>query len=467
MVSGNEYLPEWTTFQKRPLIAPDMSLYENLDWFFTVNDVPEGVSVQQSDSAEHRTGERFSIDSDFAFPLQIRQMYFPGWKAALNGEPIETAPSGDEGLLTVQIPAGSHTLEVWYGGTTAQHLGDSAALLGILICVFLFVWELRRKIKNRHPAPPIQHQRFAFGVLALSLGWMVFNQVYLIPKTDWFRPRSPVTEPAAMQTRYTEQFFQPGIGFRLELMGYTLENGNLNAGDELDLMLFWRTLGPIDASPALKIVLTSRDQQHVYGELISSPITGQHPAKWGLDHYAVERLRIPVNADNAPTIAQIRLMVYGDEIWKTGSDTTEIILREIHIDGQQTMSGDAVKAETRFGEAIQLIGYMLERDTSNVYLQLYWAVREAPSQVYMLALHYWRDGKFIENHDQPPLGINYQTSEWRKGEILQSYIGIPLPDNDADELRIGLYDPESGVRLPVRGGNYNVENDLLILKLKH
>src|SRR5690606_21940855 len=152
--------------------------------------------------------------------------------------------SGLQGLVTVSIPAGKHTLDVWYGGTRDQHLATAASGVGLLICGLLLTahYLLIRVEKS----PPCQRggdlgaggaaeQRFAQRLAVVLVLWLAFNQWVVIPHTEWFRPRGAVDAPWGMQTRVGERFFEPGIGYRLELIGYTL--------DDEDLTLYWRLLG--------------------------------------------------------------------------------------------------------------------------------------------------------------------------------------------------------------------------------
>jgi len=330
MVSGNEYLPKWTSFTARPDSAPDPNFYQSLDWYFTYNfaTLPPEVTIEQATQANHRTGEQFIIETPIEFDFQIRQLYFPGWQATLNGESIEVFPTTEEGLLTVQLPAGNHTVEVWYGGTHAQNIAEIATLLGILICLGLIGWGAQRQASHPDHKPiKLADQRFSIAIVVLAVGWTVFNQVYIIPETDWFRPQSPVDTPYEMETIRSEWFFQPNIGYRLALLGYTLPDQQLAAGDSLALDIYWRALQPFDRSPDLKVSVMSCNQQQLYAEFVVNPIGGINPNKWPIDRYVWQPLQIPINEAITTDKVEIHLHVSeGSDIWYTQSETESMIL---------------------------------------------------------------------------------------------------------------------------------------------
>lgn len=312
MVSGNEYLPKWASYTERPDGRPDPALYDNFDWIFQLDEssLPAGASYRQHDSTDHATGQTFLITSPQPFALRVRQMYFPGWRAEVDGQPLEVSPTTQEGLLTLEMPSGSHTSEVWYGGTTIQHLSAWVSLFSLAVCLALIGWSLPRcRLSLR---PQRAGRRFAWGVMGLSLAWLLVNQAYVIPQTSLFRPRSPVEKPFMMQQAFKEQFFQPGIGYRLELLGYDLPKTRVKIGEDFHLTLYWRSLFPFDGYPSVKISLVSPDGKQIYGETTTSGIVGIPPILWGTDQYVRQPIRLPIRTEASAGAAQVQLVVFQD-----------------------------------------------------------------------------------------------------------------------------------------------------------
>jgi hypothetical protein len=75
-------------------------------------------------------------------------------------------------------------------------------------------------------------------------------------------------------------------------------------------------------------------------------------------------------------------------------------------------------------------------------------------------------GEIVAQKDQPPLGGTYPTSLWDPGEIIADEILVPLPaELPAGEYRlvIGMYEFETGARLPVPGRE---DNSVLLEKVE-
>jgi len=61
-------------------------------------------------------------------------------------------------------------------------------------------------------------------------------------------------------------------------------------------------------------------------------------------------------------------------------------------------------------------------------------------------------GEFVGQVDRVPLDGLRPTAGWRAGEVLMDEYAIPLPPDlppGTYQINIGLYDPDTGQRLPV------------------
>ncbi len=90
----------------------------------------------------HQT--QVAIDSPAPFTLRLHQFEQPGWRATLNGTPATVYASGDLGLVSVDVPAGAHTLDLHVGPTTARRLGALLATLGVLGWAGIVWWQRQR-----------------------------------------------------------------------------------------------------------------------------------------------------------------------------------------------------------------------------------------------------------------------------------------------------------------------------------
>ena len=70
--------------------------------------------------------------------------YFPGWTATIDNQPAKLEPYGDQGLILVRVPTGSHDVLIRFEDTPPRQIGAIVSALSLLIALFLLV-RLRTK----------------------------------------------------------------------------------------------------------------------------------------------------------------------------------------------------------------------------------------------------------------------------------------------------------------------------------
>jgi hypothetical protein len=88
-------------------------------------------------------------DAPAAQRLEIRQFYYPGWTATLDQKTqIPVQPADTTGIIRVDVPAGTHSLEFRLEAGASENLGAriSAASLAILALVAALALARRRKV---------------------------------------------------------------------------------------------------------------------------------------------------------------------------------------------------------------------------------------------------------------------------------------------------------------------------------
>jgi hypothetical protein len=73
--------------------------------------------------------------------LTVHQFYFPGWQAVLDGTTrLAVLPSQPHGLVTVPLPAGSHSVELRLRMTPNERNGWLLTVLSTIVCVVGLLW---------------------------------------------------------------------------------------------------------------------------------------------------------------------------------------------------------------------------------------------------------------------------------------------------------------------------------------
>jgi 4-amino-4-deoxy-L-arabinose transferase-like glycosyltransferase len=107
--------------------------------------------------------------------------------------------------------------------------------------------------------------------------------------------------------------------------------------------------------------------------------------------------------------------------------------------------------------AIALLGYDLAPTSATpgqaVHLRVYWQARgESPTDFTVFTHLIGPDGKVHGQRDNPPVGGTRPTSSWLTDEVIVDDYDLPLDPHAAAgtySVEIGLYRPDTGVRLPV------------------
>lgn len=127
--------------------------------------------------------------------------------------------------------------------------------------------------------------------------------------------------------------------------------------------------------------------------------------------------------------------------------------------------------DAQLGAEIALLGYELPHDTlaagERLHLTLYWQAHVPPTRSYKVFAHlYDAQGQVVAQVDSIPMSWGYPTTEWQAGEVVEDRLQLPLAPELAPgryQLFIGMYDAESGARLPLALDGVSQPGDTLAL----
>ncbi len=115
----------------------------------------------------------------------------------------------------------------------------------------------------------------------------------------------------------------------------------------------------------------------------------------------------------------------------------------------------------QFGDLAILAGYEVGaapvRPGEELSLALYWRAEGTTATGYTVFVHLvGPDGEIVAQRDQPPAAGSRPTTGWLPGEIIADDYSLTVPAGAPAglyRLRLGIYDPATGERLPVGGTN--------------
>ena len=122
-------------------------------------------------------------------------------------------------------------------------------------------------------------------------------------------------------------------------------------------------------------------------------------------------------------------------------DLSSVQLGGVHFAGSMELMGAAFTPQAHPG--------------GEVAVELRWRAAKKPDRDYKAFVHlYAPDGRLVTQHDAMPMNELRPTSTWPPGEKIVDRHGLPLPLDLPGRLQlvVGVYDPASGERLPLEGG---------------
>lgn len=245
----------------------------------------------------------------------------------------------------------------------------------------------------------------------------------------------------------------------LALLGVNGPPKEVAVGGALPLTFFWEaTAAPEDDFLARLRLLTEEGQPVT--EMTWAPVRESYPtSRWeaGARVRDERALLAPAVAAGEPNNAvesgryRLLLEVAGDAL-ELGTVAVEAPARMF------TLPAAARSASAQIGELATLAGYELTptklRPGEALALNLYWRAEGTTETSYAVFVHLvGPDGEIVAQRDQPPAGGGRPTTSWLPGEIVADAYNLTVPagaEPGLYRLRLGLYDPASGRRLPVR-----------------
>ena len=127
----------------------------------------------------------------------------------------------------------------------------------------------------------------------------------------------------------------------------------------------------------------------------------------------------------------------------------------------------AISPRIQLGMHVQLLGYDISREEDRLDVTFYWEALQPllpPHKVFVHLVD--SSGALLSQDDSLPGGTAapVPSGTWLPGEFLTDPHRLILPDEAAAplEIRIGLYDPSSGKRLPVTAGASDLPTTIII-----
>jgi hypothetical protein len=441
------------------------------------------------------THDRFHVVSNKPFILRLFTFYFPGWRATVDGQEVPIELGRPEGFITIEVPSGTHTVEVRLGAwaTPARLIGTLASLLSLAALGLVGWWggalaSPRRALPPQDRAkrialqgsvsgrtlwgsPLVQQREAGEGGGPLRLdrpAWLSASGVVLIflifkvglvdRRHDWFRYTSPPGQ--VRKVGYSLADRPIDFGHHIQLLGYDLPQSQVGAGGTLPLTLYWRATEPVPDNYQVFAHLT-RPATHLWGQ--SDKLNpGDFPTqRWPLDKYVRDEHELDILPGTPPGDYQLTVGLYtlldgirvpvfdadGQLLGNTLTLPTPVRVTRPRRSPSEDVLGltDVVGAD--YAGQITLLGAVLpDRQIELpgfIHLALVWrALVDEPNELTVRFQLVDAEGRVAQEIVTPPVDGQYPSSFWSAGEVVRDQYSLWLAEDyvpGAYELRIGLH----------------------------
>ena len=477
LTSWGEYAPATARFRPTEPPFPGADLGATLDMKLKRDDLPTGALIAATGGPTRAT-LRLSLPA--AQTLVFHTFYFPGWSARVDGKPVPTGPN-DDGLLQLSVPAGEHTVTVYFGETPLRALADvlslvAAALVGLTLLV------PRRWIARPHRQPDPKAPARPESPLPATMGH-ASSITYLLSLA------AVLFALAAFKFIWLDHFDSPLVihlqdekisgttapewrdfGGELRLVGYRMD-----APDRLTL--YWQAERPPTRDYAVQVTLM--DARGVPVKILTHDHPGLSPTSyWEASQLIRDEYALPLDEAQRPIGYRLAVAVVDPA---TGQflrlrDSPDASARASPIgtvklapEKPDTGSGDQAVGAI-FGEAIELERAAFPAEAAAgmpMAITLYWKSLAPVAEDYTVFVHLLNpDGTLAAGNDSPPRGGLYPTSFWSPGEVIaDKRQWIPLVAPGEYQLEVGLYLLETAERLAVSGAHAELGDRVILGKV--
>ncbi|MGD9099648.1 MAG: 6-pyruvoyl-tetrahydropterin synthase-related protein, partial [Anaerolineae bacterium] len=434
-----EYLPRETSprlFTSDALIEPDASPQA----------IPLAGDLNEAVQTQHRPAERVwrvragDEGATLAFPL----LYWPGWRAWVDGQstPVNAVPGS--GYLSLTIPPGEHTVRLKLGPTPLRARAETLSLLTLFILLASTLWQAKN---TRHATRSTQYiSRFTFYILRFTpmLLTLLLGLLLLASRSSSVDDTAnDLTMDFAVMPYLHHN--PDGVDFsgQARLSSYTLSADQPAPGDVLTVTLAWdggeQTLG--DKHVTLRLVSPAEHLQDDW--LNNAPYTLAEDSA-PLAPTTIHRLHVPKNTPRGLYLLQLSLRGPGGDLparTPSGAGRGPLYLRPVRVIQGASLSPDAPVLALA-GPDMRLHAAESSATHSNALrLDLEWSTVRRLAANYGVSLRLLdpQGNARVSRDTQPGYGFA-PTSLWRPGERIADRYVLPLPDDlpSGDGYRLAI-----------------------------
>lgn len=406
--------------------------------------LPEGASHTILEVTAHR--QRYAITLPAPATISINLLYFPGWRATVNGSPVEIWPQEGTGLITVDLPAGENILDLTFGPTPlrrAMGLISTAAWIGLGILVVMV--QMRRP-GTQERTPLVEHisspQEMGRG-MALTGAAVAVTLALQVVGAEWFQLFSPPDQALVATIQRHDD-----VGELFRLLGQEPLPTTVRAGATLPVVAYWRALDDMDDNyrVSLQVVEVANGQPLV--QMVQPHPNNIPTSGWATGLYVRNEWQVTIPQDALPVQYALGigfLHPKTGEMLPTAQGTTVELGRFWVLPSQAPKPPNGPRAH--FGDIIELLGAATDGEA----LTLYWRANAPVTGEYTIFVHLLdASGAMLGQLDGLPFDNRYPVWAWQPTQVIEDRRAVSAAGIDPEaisHIAVGIYDPIANQRL--------------------
>ncbi len=334
--ASRELLPRWVKQTPAPENALTAALLAGTPpAYLDESALPDGARVLTATYGLQSAV--IELDTPGAFRARYLAFYYPGWRARVDGKPVEVTPEPETGLVTFPVPAGAHRLEVRFGETAARLALDAVSVVSV--AAVGFVWRRAdRRIRgsaDQRESEKARHQLLTPNLQLLTQSSVLSPQSSPTPYSLLLTPYLLVTLallalkfgvadtlPALWRaSRLRADGTVAGVGTPLAvnfggralLLGADLPARAFPADAAPEISLYWRALDPGAGDWRIGITLVGPDGETSVSAALRDVRWARTPpplAEWPPEQYARMDVHLGVPAGTPPGVYTLTLALF-------------------------------------------------------------------------------------------------------------------------------------------------------------
>jgi len=434
--------------------------------------LPEGATVQ-----EEQTGPLSAegwVESPQPFRLTVNRFFYPGWRAWVDGNPVEVAPETEWGRFTFPVPAGRHHLAVRFGETPLRLAADLLSVLSLLALALIAILPARvaqdssciSQDKSRATAGVAQDLSCspqdkscatadvaqdsscpaARDVSRRETAWLLLLPLLvtvMVLLVERFQP-PPLYERRLTETGLRNVPIPAHIVYdgQFHLLGWEPILASLPADQAVSVWLYWWDTVP--GGPDYRVWLGLKEEEETWTHFWVPPATFRTAPSsrvWPPDQYAIIAQNVFPIPGTPPGEYTVTLTVFDGEtlLPYTAVEDGRALGPEIPLaQVQLTRPSAAPSLETLgipvtatmpvWGPIRLLKGTVREQESrpgDPLHLEFYWESLADPDGDYRMRL--WVSGEGGREWERPLTRADFPTSQWRAGDRWLGQHTLRLP----------------------------------------